>query len=181
MNSRLNRAMHEALSLVRQSNLIEATATIHAALSGRSPKEADQVLKSNLISAPSGGSLHKVELMVPTSTVGAASSYRQKEVTKSVLTKAPHAPALGGSFMSRIFPHVERKLSFMLYEPSHNFGHECSLIIMLHGCTQNPRDFALGTQMNALAEEFNLIVAYPLQPITANSSGCWNWFDARHQ
>ena len=35
--------------------------------------------------------------------------------------------------------------------------------------------------MNALADEFDLIVAYPHQPRTANAQGCWNWFDTRHQ
>ena len=69
----------------------------------------------------------------------------------------------------------------MLYVPTRSSGHEQSLLLMLHGCTQNPNDFALGTQMNSIADEFNLIVAYPLQPKTANTSGCWNWFDARHQ
>ena len=35
--------------------------------------------------------------------------------------------------------------------------------------------------MNALADEFGLVVAYPHQPRAANPSGCWNWFDKRHQ
>ena len=52
---------------------------------------------------------------------------------------------------------------------------------MLHGCGQDPEDFALGTQMNGLADEFGLIVAYPRQTRRANPSGCWNWFDRRHQ
>ena len=54
-------------------------------------------------------------------------------------------------------------------------------MLMLHGCTQNPEDFALGTKMNALADEFGLIVAYPHQTRRANPNGCWNWFDRRHQ
>lgn len=56
-----------------------------------------------------------------------------------------------------------------------------ALILMLHGCTQDPDDFARGTRMNRIAEELGLIVAYPHQPRSANANGCWNWFDRRHQ
>jgi poly(hydroxyalkanoate) depolymerase family esterase len=35
--------------------------------------------------------------------------------------------------------------------------------------------------MNALAEEHGLIIAYPQQSDRANSSRCWNWFQAKHQ
>ena len=52
---------------------------------------------------------------------------------------------------------------------------------MLHGCKQNPDDFAAGTGMNAVAEQNNCFVAYPAQANTANGSNCWNWFKAEDQ
>jgi poly(hydroxyalkanoate) depolymerase family esterase len=47
---------------------------------------------------------------------------------------------------------------------------------MLHGCNQNPDDFAIGTAMNDVAEANGLLVAYPHQAKTHNPSSCWNWF-----
>ena len=55
------------------------------------------------------------------------------------------------------------------------------LLVMLHGCTQDPDDFAAGTQMNAVAEEQQCFVVYPEQAKNANSSKCWNWFNAVDQ
>ena len=55
------------------------------------------------------------------------------------------------------------------------------LIVMLHGCTQTPEDFAAGTGMNALAKEFGCLIAYPAQPAGANARKCWNWYRPEDQ
>lgn len=55
------------------------------------------------------------------------------------------------------------------------------LLIMLHGCGQTPDDFATGTRMNVLAEEFRLLVVYPAQTREAHPKRCWNWFQPGDQ
>jgi poly(hydroxyalkanoate) depolymerase family esterase len=52
---------------------------------------------------------------------------------------------------------------------------------MLHGCMQNPDDFAAGTAMNALARTQGVYVLYPGQCAKANPQRCWNWFKHNHQ
>lgn len=55
------------------------------------------------------------------------------------------------------------------------------LVLMLHGCTQNPQDFALGTGMNGAAQAINALVLYPAQSQDANPKACWNWFRPQDQ
>ncbi|ASS77183.1 hypothetical protein CIG75_10165 [Tumebacillus algifaecis] len=66
---------------------------------------------------------------------------------------------------------------YKVYVPSNYVaGTKVPLMVMLHGCLQNPNDFAAGTRMNALAEEKKFIVLYPEMNIFANPNRCWNWF-----
>ncbi|MFZ0605613.1 MAG: PHB depolymerase family esterase, partial [Roseiarcus sp.] len=90
-------------------------------------------------------------------------------------------PDLGERFLRRTYSGAAGSLDYRLYVPAAHEGRDLALVLMLHGCGQDPEDFALGTQMNALAEEFGLVVAYPRQTRRANPNGCWNWFDRRHQ
>jgi poly(hydroxyalkanoate) depolymerase family esterase len=63
-----------------------------------------------------------------------------------------------------------------VYIPDGDRGQSLPLIVMLHGCTQDPDDFAAGTRMNHVAEERQCVVVYPAQSPGANRSKCWNWF-----
>ncbi len=72
-------------------------------------------------------------------------------------------------------------LGYRLYVPSRHAGQAMPLVVMLHGCTQSPEDFAAGTRMNEVAEEEGIVVAYPRQTRGANAQKCWNWFDADGQ
>ncbi len=55
------------------------------------------------------------------------------------------------------------------------------LLLMLHGCLQDPEDFAAGTGMNAAAAGRGFAVAWPEQSTGDNPKRCWNWFRSAHQ
>src|SRR5579859_7448520 len=71
---------------------------------------------------------------------------------------------------------------YYVYTPAnYQVGAAVPLVVMLHGCTQNPLDFATGTQMNQLAEQYNFIVVYPQQTTAYSSYACWNWYNFANQ
>jgi poly(hydroxyalkanoate) depolymerase family esterase len=76
-------------------------------------------------------------------------------------------------------PHGAR--DFRLYRPSPERGPVRGVVLMLHGCTQTPEDFAVGTGMNDHAETHGLLVVYPEQSRAHNAQLCWNWFRASDQ
>ena len=85
----------------------------------------------------------------------------------------------GAQFEERVFANEAGSRAYKLYVPSGYNGQPLPLVVMLHGCTQSPDDFAAGTRMNELAEEETFLVAYPAQAQSANTSKCWNWFRER--
>ena len=82
----------------------------------------------------------------------------------------------GGRFVEAIYSNRAGSRAYKLYIPSQARGRALPLIVMLHGCTQSPDDFAAGTRMNVLAEKQKCFVVYPAQSPDANPAKCWNWF-----
>jgi poly(hydroxyalkanoate) depolymerase family esterase len=88
------------------------------------------------------------------------------------------SPAHAGEFITRMYGDRIYKL----YIPDgYQAGTPIPAVVMLHGCTQNPDDFAAGTEMNAYADQHTFFAIYPEQPATANANKCWNWFEPAHQ
>jgi poly(hydroxyalkanoate) depolymerase family esterase len=87
----------------------------------------------------------------------------------------------GARFIERMYSSPAGSRAYRLFIPSRYQEQPLPLVVMLHGCTQSPDDFAAGTRMNFIAEEQNCFVAYPAQPSQANQAKCWNWFRTADQ
>ncbi len=86
-----------------------------------------------------------------------------------------------GEFLHGSHTHASLSRHYKLYVPPGAAAGPRPLVVMLHGCTQDPDDFAAGTGMNAMAREQSFYVLYPAQAQAANPSRCWNWFKHNHQ
>lgn len=84
----------------------------------------------------------------------------------------------GASFKSGVHACAFGTRSYKLYIPAVAKTAEAPmpLVVMLHGCRQSPDDFAKGTGMNALAEEFGFLVLYPAQEQKSQVNRCWTWY-----
>jgi len=194
-------AMRKAAKLAQSQRVVEATQAIQRALAGRdsarSPDpqpgrrrgaESEQPVAGNAsaslrASRPNRGLARAARPLGEVLTLLRRANRPSLAPSAKPLRKSPIAPAVpdGAAFLTRTFSCAAGSRDYKVYLPSHGIGRKRPLIVMLHGCTQDPDDFAMGTGMNLLAEEQGFLVAYPRQPATANHSACWNWFDLKDQ
>ncbi len=202
-NNALQAGMREAMRQMRTGGLREATATIQRTLRGLAPDAASNssaasneepiegefyVVAPDALPAPNGAKANQEqeqEHSQDSSTHFRARDRRQWGFTRPVRHSRPtpdRAPTeQPGQFLSGSYTNPAGTRGYKLYIPSSHRGQPLPLIVMLHGCTQNPDDFAAGTCMNSLAEEHQCFILYPAQAPTANPNKCWNWFEASHQ
>ena len=91
------------------------------------------------------------------------------------------AHPLAGRFITGSHGGTSGRREFKLYIPPGAGERPLPLVVMLHGCTQNPDDFAAGTGMNEAALAQGFFVLYPEQSQKMNPQRCWNWFKHNHQ
>jgi poly(hydroxyalkanoate) depolymerase family esterase len=95
-------------------------------------------------------------------------------------TRPSRAPARG-QFLSHRHTSAAGSRAYKVYVPASARTEPMPLLVMLHGCQQNPDDFATGTRANEWAEALGWLVAYPAQSSKANGSNCWQWFEPQAQ
>lgn len=165
MNPDFQRLMKDTAQLTRAGDLQAATAAIQAALGGgvAAAAAAAQDLRDVIDVAA-------------------------REVPDSARTfddEAPPAPAGdvpdAGRFIAGSHGDASGHRDFKLYIPPGAGERPLPLVVMLHGCTQNPDDFAAGTAMNDAALAQGFFVLYPAQSQQMNPQRCWNWFKHTHQ
>jgi poly(hydroxyalkanoate) depolymerase family esterase len=195
--------VREATRLTRAGQLVEATVllqrmlrgetapdtTLHTtgriALTGREPQIIEA--KANTIEETDNPHLARATSAQP--RMLRAFPGRTKERSglglRGVIERAPlSTPDImpeGARFIEGTYSNPAGSRAYRLFIPSRYQGQPLPLVVMLHGCTQSPDDFAAGTRMNFIAEEQTCFVVYPAQRSEANQAKCWNWFRTADQ
>jgi poly(hydroxyalkanoate) depolymerase family esterase len=192
----------EATRLTRAGQVVEATALLQHMLRGEhapdapSPAGGRSALAGPLIidakandvdetdrppqSAPAP-SAHQHMLRTLPDRKAARSGIGLRGVMKRAPISTPDIVPEGARFIEGTYSSPAGSRAYKLFIPSRYREQPFPLVVMLHGCTQSPDDFAAGTRMNFMAEEQNCLVVYPAQPSQANQAKCWNWFRSADQ
>lgn len=105
------------------------------------------------------------------------------DLSDQVASMSPTAQELTDDrhLLAATFIHGRISVSYKLYVPPGDPGSPRPLLLMLHGCMQDPDDFAAGTRMNEVARRHGWLVLYPKQTTSIHPQGCWSWFKTSHQ
>lgn len=172
--------MAEITRLMRAGQLSEATQAIQANLGGASLPTASLPTGGLPTGGPPDGAA-----MPATKGAGFAGGLMDA-LRKGGLAGGTTAPPLtlpdGASWTSRTHQAAGETRDLRLYVPASLADGQApaGLLLLLHGCTQDPDDFARGTGIFEAAEQNRIIVVAPEQSARSNMNRCWNWFETRH-
>ena len=151
--------MNRATALTRSGDLHGATALIQAVLRGQpAPEETNDAVD----------------------VIDVVARELDDPVQPTPSTPRDKAPRGASEFLRGTHAAAGLRCDYRLFLPA-GLAAGAPLIVMLHGCTQTPEDFAAGTRMNELAGARGCAVLYPAQSTQMNPQRCWNWFKHQHQ
>ena len=176
----MNRTMQEAMQLMQTGDLRAATQAIQRGLHGGAPASH----------TGSDIELAQVHVTPAANTDFIEGACRVVSDDSPDVTPSPGDGARSerdlrdgqaGEFHEHDFICEAGTMRYKLFIPATLGEVTPPLIVMLHGCTQSPDDFARGTRMNVLAQQHGYVVAYPAQSKSRNAGLCWNWFRSGDQ
>jgi hypothetical protein len=163
MNARSKIDMMEATRLTRAGQLVDAMAVLRGLLPSARPAKVAKVA-DDATQALSGGRRKGVRQQVSAplhrflGRLGDLGSTRGLDgLVGDAVGRAPVPD--GAQFEERNYTNEAGSRAYKLYVPSGYNARALPLVVMLHGCTQSPDDFAAGTRMNELAEELSFLHA----------------------
>ncbi len=189
--------LQEATRLTRAGQLVEATALLQRMLRGESAADAPLrtggriALAGPLIIDAKANTVEETDSPPQSEPATPAqprmlralldrkegrSGIELRGVMKRAPLSTPDIVPEGARFIEGRYSSPAGSRAYRLFIPSGYQERPLPLVVMLHGCTQSPDDFAAGTRMNFIAEEQDCFVVYPAQPSQANQAKCWNWF-----
>ncbi len=187
MGNDFTAGMAEAMQMTRDGRVSEATALIQRLLGGGAAADARPEPASQPAFPPQAPQAAPRRAPPAGPRTGLRETLRRLAARKTALDAeivpgvGPAAIPDGARYEAGSFRDVHGARDYRLYIPAAPApsSEGRPLLVMLHGCTQTPDDFARGTRMNAAAEEAGCVVLYPAQPSSANPNRCWNWFRPR--
>ncbi len=155
MNYCLSKTMHEAMRLMQSGDLHAATAAIQRGLTRAEDRSAFHPGYAGR--APVKPWIEAEYRVLDTSNPEPIAEHPDLELPREIREPT------GEQFQLHSFTCAAGTRQYKLFIQKGDPGRQLPLLVMLHGCTQSPDDFARGTRMNQLAEEEGYYVLYPAQ------------------